>query len=283
MNRLIPLVLWCLVPQFLFSQQAAKNTTNAPCSSIIQDNHGHIDIRCSGLTKEEKDLLAGIPGLLNQILAKQLTAAQTEALFKGIRNQLLDIQKDVKVLENRPEDPNRGVLVPANDPNPVMNYRCEAKVGSSFRLYLGNVLVTSPGFPEVAINIRGKDVLGFTRHDGSLSISASVNDLDGKQVVFIKNGYFSLGDYFRKETPDHSTLKVYDQTDDNPVLYIRYLNQNAIKVTGKFMNKGAVLDVTEEHVSMIFDGQLGSTFSNSCFDPSAGQPRVPGLALINIY
>lgn len=271
-----------LFPHLLVAQQKTTNSTSAQCSPIIQDNHGHIDIRCSGLTKEDKNVLAGIPDVLNDILAKQLSAAEAEALFKGIRNQLSDVQKDLKQLESRPEDPNRGLLVPANDPNPVVDYRCELKAGGSFRLYLGSVLFTSPGFPDTAIDIRGKNVLGFTQHNGNVGIVATVTSPDGAPVAFIKDGYFKLEDYFRKETPDSSTLNVYNETDDTPVLHIRYLNQRAILVTGKFTNQGVTLDINDKRVAIIRDGKVAQTFEGSCFTPAPSTPMT-GLPLVNIY
>jgi hypothetical protein len=271
-----------LVPSLL-AQQKTANTTTAPCSPIITNNPGHVFIRCSGLTKEQQDILANIPNLLNQVLAKQLTATEAKKLFKSMNDQLADIKGGLQQLQDRPEDPNRGILVPANDPNPVnSNSRCEARAVGSFRLYLGSFMIISPGFREVAINLMGKAVLGFTKHDGSLGINATVNDTDGKQVAFLKDGYFSLGEYFRKELPDRSTLNVYNQTDDAAVLHVRYLNDNAVQVTGKFFNQGAGLNITDDTFQVTHNGVLGQTFNGGCASAPPGQ--IPnGLALFYVY
>jgi hypothetical protein len=264
------------------AQQKTTNTTTAQCSPILGDNHGHVNIHCSGLTKEQQDILANVPKLLNQVLAKQLTTADAKKLFKGMSDQLADIKNGLQQLQDRPADPNRGILAPANEPNPVnANYNCEAKAAGKFRLYLGSFMITSPGLRETAIWLAGKEVLGFTRHDGNIGINASVNDPEGKQIVFVKDGYFSLGEYFRKEL-DRSTLNVYNQTDDTPVLHIKYLNENAIQITGKFYNGKASLDITNDSFQITTSGGNINTLTGGCMSAAAdGMPT--GLAMLYVY
>ena len=231
------------------------------------------------VTKEQQDILANIPNLLNRVQAKQLSATETKKLFKGMNDQLADIKSGVQQLQDHPEDPNRGILVPANDRNPVSSTPgCDARAAGSFRLYLGSFMMISPGFRETAINLRGKAVLGFTRHNGSLGISAAVNGPDGKQVAFIKDGFFKLDEYFRKDLPDRSTLDVYNQTDHEPVLHIKYLNENAVQVTGKFFNDGASLEISKDEFQIAHDGVPSQTFRGGCAgSPSAQMPGWDSL------
>ena len=176
-------------------------------------------------------------------------------------------------------------MVPAKDPNPINgNPECEAtakaRVGS-FRIYLGSLMIIAPSFREVAIDLRGKAVLSFTKHNESLGISATVNDTDGKLIAFIKDGYFSLGEYFRKELPDRSTLNVYNQTDDAPVLHVRYLNDNAIQVTGKFFSQGAGLNISDDTLETTHNGVPGNTIQGGCgIAPPDAMPN--GLALFKV-
>jgi hypothetical protein len=279
----LALFITLLAPSLL-AQQKTTNTTTGQCSPIIANNPGHVVIRCSGLTKEQQDILANIPNLLNQVLAKQLSASEAKKLFKGIDDQLADIKSGVQQLQDRPEDPNRGILVPANDPNPVNSSPgCDTKAVGSFRLYLGSYMIISPGFRETAIDLRGKAVLSFTKHNGSLGISASVNGPDGKEIAFLKDGYFKLDQYFRKELPDRSTLNVYNQTDDTPVLHIRYLNDNAVQVTGKFFNEGAALDITDNTFQILHNGVPSMTFQGGCgYAPPAYMPNW-GNALFTVF
>jgi len=65
-------------------------------------------------------------------------------------------------------------------------------------------------------------------------VSASVDGPDGKRIVLIRNNYFKGDEFFRIGRPDDSALNVFDETNDAPVLHIRYLNPKAIMVTGRF-------------------------------------------------
>jgi len=259
--------------------QVAQHAGN--CSVNINGNNNKL----ASLVCHEIDpkLAEQIRAIVNQILAKQLTATEAKKLFDGMNAQLADIKNGVQQLQDRPEDPNRGILVPANDPNPVSSTPgCDARAAGSFRLYLGSFMIISPGFRETAINLRGKSVLGFTRHNGSLGISATVNDTNGKQVAFLKDGYFSLGEYFRKDLPDRSTLDVYNQTDDDPVLHLRYLNENAVQVTGKFFNDGASLNISKDEFQILHNGVPSQTFHGGCAGSPAAQ--MPGFdSLFYVY
>jgi hypothetical protein len=247
------------------------------CSVNINGNNNKL----ASLVCHEIDpkLAEQIRAIVNQILAKQLTATEAKKLFDGMNAQLADIKKGVQQLQDRPEDPNRGLLIPANDPNPVNSSPgCNTKAVGSFRLYLGSFMIISPGLRETAIDLRGKAVLGFTKHNGSLGISAAVNDPNGKQVAFLKDGYFKLDEYFRKELPDRSTLNVYNQTDDTPVLHVRYLNENAVQVTGKFFNAGAALDITDDTFQILHNGVPSMTFQGGCgYAPNAQMPGWDSL------
>jgi hypothetical protein len=89
-----------LLAPSLLAQQKTANTTSGRCSPIVINNPGHVIIRCSDLTKEQQDILANIPNLLNQVLAKQLTATQAKTLFKDMSDQLADIKNGVQQLQH---------------------------------------------------------------------------------------------------------------------------------------------------------------------------------------
>jgi hypothetical protein len=80
--------------------QAATNATTGQCSPIVMNNPGHVTIQCSDLTKEQQGILANIPNVLNQIFAKQLTAAEAKQLFDGVNAQLADIKNGVQQLKD---------------------------------------------------------------------------------------------------------------------------------------------------------------------------------------
>jgi hypothetical protein len=76
-----------------------------------------------------------------------------------------------------------------------------------------------------------------------------VSSGDGKRIVFVRDNYFKLDDYFGKETPDPSTLNVFDETHDEPVLHVRYLAPKAILVIGLFTENGLTVKVADAEIT----------------------------------
>ena len=231
-------------------QKAVKSN----CSDIVA-LAGNVDVKCSSLTPEERQIIANIPAMLNKILAERLDPS-------AVMSKLNEISAAVKESRLNPPDPNRGLLVPAHDPNPPTDAWCESHASADmFRLYLGSSVIISSGFPVGGIQAHGKSVLSFSEHDGKVAVSASISSPDGKRIVFMRDNYFKLDDYFRKESPDASTLNVFDETHDEPVLHVRYLNPKAILVTGRFSAGSDTLNVTEHSVTM---SPLGVSTSGDC-------------------
>ena len=214
-----------------------KASTTGLCSPAVTGNSNTFTISCGIGRVQGQQMLA----VLNKILENGLDPS-------AVMQKLDEMSTAVRDLRQNPPDPNRGLLFPANDPSPFVDDWCEAHAPKdSFRLYLGRgYFATSAGFPATAIRIHGKPVLEFKQQAGGIAVSASVSNLDGKRIALVRDNYFKLGDYFRKETPDASTLNVFDESDDQPVLHLRYLNPRAILVTGTFSEDGITVVVDDK-------------------------------------
>ncbi len=65
----------------------------------------------------------------------------------------------------------------------------------------------------------------------------------------LRNNFYSLDEFFRKEIPDKSTLRIFDDTNEEPVLNIRFMNSKAVYVTGRFSVDGDTLVITKDSIT----------------------------------
>ena len=84
----------------------------------------------------------------------------------------------------------------------------------------------------------------------------------------MRDNYFKLDDYFRKETLDASTLNVFDEISDEPVLHVRYLNPRGILVTGRFSQNGRTVIVSNTEITT--DAPQANHFMSGCGAPLVG-------------
>ena len=229
------------------NQARASGTCSLANSGTIQT----VTLICNGLSKDQVEILKNVPALLNEILARQLTRKEAEGLFKDLASKVQDVQAGIIGLRDNPPDPSRGVLVPANEPNPAVTpSECGADIPEGwFRLYLGAFTYATPGFPSVGISIRDKPVLSFKQQDGGIGIEAKVISPEGKSIAVMRDNFYRLDDYFRKEV-DKSTLKVFDENNDEPVLSVHFLNPKAILVTGTFSIDGETVVINKDEILM---------------------------------
>ena len=145
-------------------------------------------------------------------------------------------KKDVKL------DNVHGLLTPATDLNPPNNCDSRGLVpANALRLYFGDSVawITDRRDEFTAITTREEKLVVMHRYTGGISVDATIRSDDGKIVAKIKNNEFRINtnNYFYSERPDAHTLIVVDQKD-REVLRVRYLNPNAIKITGRFERPG---------------------------------------------
>ncbi len=241
------LVMFLLVAVSCWSQSTTgKASTSGVCSPAVTGSNNQFRITCEGIGKEQGQTILAI---LNKILAEHID-------LSAVMQKLDDMKQN-------PPDPNRGVLIPANDPNPFVDDWCEEHPPKgSYRLYLGpHYFLSSTTFPTSAIRIHGKSVVELHPNNSGMTVTATVNSPDGKRIAFMKDNYFKLDDYFREERPDASTLNVFDETRDEPVLHVRYLNPKAILVTGAFSEQGLTVIINDQGIKT---APTTSSFGTGC-------------------
>jgi hypothetical protein len=136
-----------------------------------------------------------------------------------------------------------GFLIPANDPDPPgcampMPFR----VGNGFlKIYLGQVMVGYSVFPHKIMTVNKAHPLILNRNkEGRIAVTMSIFDQDNKIVVGFDAGKFTVNPNtrYRMERPDHSTLVVWDNYN-NEVLNMRYINSAAMIISGLLHYPGA--------------------------------------------
>ncbi len=132
-----------------------------------------------------------------------------------------------------PETETQGFLLPANDVNPLNP--CEEIPEDAILIYLGNSLAYVEGDSSTIIGLGSESTLSFKRTPEGISINAILRDKDGRGIVVIENNEFIINrnNFWYRRRPDIHTLEVYDQFNQR-ALYVRYLNEGAIKIVGDF-------------------------------------------------
>jgi hypothetical protein len=104
-------------------------------------------------------------------------------------------------------------------------------------------------------------VVSIQRTDDGISIDASIFGADGSAIATIKNNNFQaiVGNDLIADQPDLSSLEVH--RGKRELLYVRFLNPNAILIRGFFASPGLMpVEATEDSL------QSGKRrFRNNCF------------------
>lgn len=135
------------------------------------------------------------------------------------------------------ETETQGYLVPASDANPPNPCEDSIPVGAMI-IYLGNSVAYIEGNSSDIIILDNERVLSFTRTSDGIFINATLRSKDGRGIVVIENNEFTINrnNFWYKKRPDKHTLEVYDEFKER-ILYVRYLNEDAIKIVGNFYAK----------------------------------------------
>jgi hypothetical protein len=141
-----------------------------------------------------------------------------------------------------------GELVPANDPSPS-HANCRRSPSDAVFIYFGSAAVSyaPSGFTDhTVLRIGGHNLLSLNRSPKGVTVSAQIFDSDGI-LVEMDHGQFKVyrGDFIKREHPDGHTLVVYDKWN-NERIRVRYLNPNAINITGRFFYPGYASIVAKE-------------------------------------
>ena len=129
----------------------------------------------------------------------------------------------------------QGRLYPANDPTPSNPCDHHLKDNKQYHyvVLFGSQAVAVEKFPFTIMKVQDRDLFLINREsDGTIVVSLDIFDANGRVIVVIDKGQFSINpnNYLPKpHRPDRHTLVVYDQYN-NQVLKMRYLNKKAITV-----------------------------------------------------
>lgn len=126
-----------------------------------------------------------------------------------------------------------GVLYPRNEE--ILPNVCSRLNDAFLRVFLGPIVGAIDRYPRTIVRRREKDILKFDRNeeDGSVAVSLDIRNADGKLVVRIEKGQFTLSEVYawdrNKRRPDRSRLKVVDDTG-KAVLELDFFNPKAMRI-----------------------------------------------------
>jgi hypothetical protein len=166
-----------------------------------------------------------------------------------------------------PESMLSGVLMPANEPDPV-DFETElppsARKGlagpdgrivpsNALKVFLGTCLAWNgkEGVHKI-LEIGGEDIITLKCTPNGLYVCANLWRADGRRAATITDNKLEINanNYFRPpERPDRSEIRVFDNTG-TMVLRARYINESAIVFQGVFYGKnGKKVTVTADSVT----------------------------------
>jgi hypothetical protein len=157
----------------------------------------------------------------------------------------------------RPREEPKGPLVAANDVTPALPCKEAKLLGDELLMIVGHSAVIGRGKgPFTPFRVGSCPALSITRTAQGLMVNAFGYDSDNNVVYRIRDNVFDqvVGGFLTEHRPDRSSLVIGD--DHGPrVLEIRYLNRNAVRISGTF-RCGDSLPV---HVSAdgAFAGRIG--------------------------
>jgi hypothetical protein len=147
---------------------------------------------------------------------------------------------------------DHGWLSPADDW--ISLRECGSNNSDAKRLLLGNEIWVIESFPKNIIRVFNQSLLSIDFSDGKLSLSANIFDANGTVIAVIIKNEFDLNrnNYFKKKTPDLSTIIIYDQYN-NEVLNLRFINSYTFRIKARINYKGQ--NVFIEDNSLLINGR----------------------------
>jgi hypothetical protein len=135
----------------------------------------------------------------------------------------------------------KGVLIPANDPDPP-NECPLRKAESELMFYFDGPTLVSDGKQLIIIelirpNEQNRVLLGIEREaDGTATVTAHVVGKDGREVANVDKNTFEINrnaifDSLSSPRPDPSTIRIKDSYGNQ--LIVRYLNKHTFSFNGK--------------------------------------------------
>jgi hypothetical protein len=168
-----------------------------------------------------------------------------------------------------------GPLMAANDPSPPR--MCEEKPGPGdllMALGTNRVLGKGPG-PFTPLKVDACVVLKLLRQNGGLIVQSFGYAWNGDIAFHVMNNVYEPDSALKLRAlrPDRSTFLLLDRFDEE-VIYVRYLNPNAVRIRGRFLCGEAPQAVIRDDVILVGGVRIGGVF--------IGQRPVKGHACATI-
>ncbi|MBA3692829.1 MAG: hypothetical protein H0W77_05235 [Acidobacteria bacterium] len=124
-------------------------------------------------------------------------------------------------------------LVPGNSLNPSSN--CSIPP-DAMAIYLGNSVYWTTKSSFNVIRLKNETLLSVEKAFDGIYLNAILRDKKGVEVARIVRNIFSAYDNseYVVQSRDMNTIEIFDKKKGEPVLLVRYLNPNAIKILGTF-------------------------------------------------
>ena len=175
-----------------------------------------------------------------------------------------------EIVEPRPipaptPTPLRGILVPANDPDPPNS--CANIPSGEIAFLLGASTALTGADSATILRMGGQDMVSFERTVNGIYINAVLYDATDQEVARITKNVIRIAPrngYYAKQVDDH-TLFVLNPNDQT-ALYVRYLNPHAVKILGLFFRHGHPVSIDEQTSSNTSGLCVDMTFSQVLFD-----------------
>lgn len=160
------------------------------------------------------------------------------------------------------EKPLRGLLISANEPSPPIKFGV-IKPGYK-AIYMGDKVTSiSPDIKKFdLIQIAKESIVEIKNVGSGLIINATIYDESGNIVATVRENVFRCNRLktYEATNPDQHSILVLDDSD-KIILYIRYLNPQAIKVLGIFRYPEKPTITIEEDRIMLGNVRISSMFT----------------------
>jgi hypothetical protein len=163
-------------------------------------------------------------------------------------------------LATRPPTPT-GPLLPAHES--TLQARCVEKVGPKdlvMAFGANRAVGTGPG-PFTPIKVDDCTVMALRRVGQGLMVKAFFYDFNGDVAFSVNDNVYepTMPLSLRPFRPDPHTIVVLDRFDKE-VLYVRYLNPNAVRIRGRFLCGTAPQAVIRDDVILVGGVRLNGVF-----------------------
>jgi hypothetical protein len=154
-----------------------------------------------------------------------------------------------------------GPLIAANDPSPALVCK-EKPQGDDLLIALGTnrVLGKGPG-PFSPLLVDECVVLKLLRRNGGLMVQSFGYAWSGDIAFHVMNNVYEPDSALKLRAlrPDRSTFLLLDRFDKE-VLYVRYLNRNAVRIRGRFLCGEAPQAVIRDDAILVGGIRLNGVF-----------------------